>query len=182
MAVNRPLELDSTTNELKEITPIATSSGAGDASKLVQTDSGGKLDITLMPSGIGADTVSVTASEALAAGDWVNIYDNAGTKNVRKANATDNTKPAHGFVRSSVSNGATATVYLTGVNDQIPVGSFVAADVGKNVFLSTTGGGTTLTAPSSTGNRVQRLGQITDKGVSTISVPFANGHIAVIKA
>ena len=32
MAVNRPLELDSTTNELKEITRIITSAGAGDAS------------------------------------------------------------------------------------------------------------------------------------------------------
>lgn len=182
MAVNRPLELDSTTNELKEIIPITTSAGAGDASKLVQTDSGGKLDITLMPSGVGADTVTVLASEALAAGDWVNIYDNAGTENVRKANATDNTKPAHGFVKSAVSGGANATVYLTGTNDVVPIGTFVAADAGKNVFLSTTGGATTLTAPSSAGNRVQKLGQIAMVGASYVTVPFANGHIAIIKA
>src|SRR5687768_2963313 len=51
-----------------------TSAGAGDADKLVALDASGRIDSTMMPVGIGADTASITTSEALAAGDLVNIH------------------------------------------------------------------------------------------------------------
>ena len=72
----------------------------------------------MMPSGLGADTASVTASEALAAGDYVNIWDNAGAVRVRKADANTLGKPADGFVIAAVANAATALVYLEGQNNQ----------------------------------------------------------------
>src|SRR5690606_35480393 len=63
-----------------------TSAGAADAGKLAMLDANGRLDSTMMPVGIGADTASIQASEALAAGDFVNIHSSSGAR-VRKADA-----------------------------------------------------------------------------------------------
>jgi hypothetical protein len=71
-----------------------------------------------MPTGIGADTASITASEALAAGDLVNIYDSTGAK-CRKADASTSGKEAHGFVLAAVESAASATVYFEGSNTQV---------------------------------------------------------------
>lgn len=51
-----------------------TSAGSGDAGKLPALDAQGKLDDSFMPTGIAADVATVTTSEALSAGDFVNIY------------------------------------------------------------------------------------------------------------
>lgn len=53
----------------------ASSAGAGDAGKVVALDGSGRIDNTMMPVGIGADTATITASEALSAGDFVNILE-----------------------------------------------------------------------------------------------------------
>lgn len=129
-----------------------TSVGAGDAGKLAQLDASGRLDSSMMPVGIGADTASITASEALAAGDWVNVYDSSGAK-VRKADASTSGKEAHGFVLAAVSNGAQATVYFEGTNTQ------VTGQTPGNVFLSaSTPGASAAAAPTAAGQVVQRLG------------------------
>ena len=135
-----------------EKTTIQTSAGAGDAGKIPATDSTGKLDTSFMPVGIAADTASITASEALAAGDYVNVYNSSGAK-CRKADASTSGKEAHGFVLSAVSQNNSATVYFEGSNTQ------VTGMTPGVVFLSaTTPGLGTSTAPSSTGNVVQRIG------------------------
>lgn len=128
-----------------------TSAGAGDSGKVVALDGSGRIDNTMMPVGIGADTKVIQASEALAAGDFVNVWNNAGAR-VRKADATSAGKEAHGFVLSAVSSGANATVYFEGTNTGVS---------GQNpgvVFLHTTAGLATGTAPSTAGNVVQRIG------------------------
>lgn len=52
-------------------------------------DASGRLDSSVMPVGIGADTATIQTSEALASGDYVNIHDDvAGAFRVRKADAT----------------------------------------------------------------------------------------------
>jgi hypothetical protein len=133
----------------KEATVI--SAGAGDAGEIVALDNTGRLDSSVMPVGIGADTATVTAGEALAAGDFVNVYNDTGAK-VRKADATTAGKEAHGFVLESVDSGDPATVYFEGTNTQV---SGATAGV---VYLATSAGGFTSTAPSATGNVVQKLG------------------------
>lgn len=141
--------------QLTEVQPITTSAGAGDASKLAQTGASGTFDISLMPTGMVVETTSAVASEALAAGDFVNFWDNAGTLNVRKADATGgNAKRADGFVKAGVSSSATATVYYGNINDQVS-----GLTKGAIYYLSGTPGGVTTTAPSSTGNIVQRVGK-----------------------
>jgi hypothetical protein len=138
---------------LIEVTGLTTSTGAPDATKIVQTDSSGKLDITLMPTGIGAETASILASENLSAGNVVEIYNNAGTANVRKADAS-NGRLAKGFVLSSVTSGQNATVYLEGT-----VTGLTGLTAGAKLFLSaTTAGAVTSTAPTTASHYVQQVG------------------------
>ena len=153
-----------------EVEGLTSSAGAGDAGKIPALDSAGKLDNTMMPTGIGADTSSILASEDLAAGDLVNIYDNSGTANCRKADATTAGKEAHGFVLATVTSGNNANIYFEGANDQV-----TGATVGVQ-FLSTTAGAATATAPSTSGNIVQKIGIAT----SATSINFeAGNHITL---
>ena len=97
--------------------------------------------------------VLATASEALAANDLVNVYDNGGTLSVRKANATDATKPSDGFVDAGYSAATVARVFKRGTL----VGSGLTS--GAVYYLSTTGGAASVAAPAVTGNVVQQIGK-----------------------
>lgn len=137
---------------ITEKVSIQSSAGAGDAGKIVALDASGKLDTSMMPVGIAADTALIQASENLAAGDLVNIWSSSGSFRVRKADATSAGKKAHGFVLSAVTSGANATVYFEGSN------TGVTGLTPGTQFLSTTAGVATATAPSGTGNVVQQVG------------------------
>lgn len=126
------------------------------ANKIVKLDGSGRLDATVMPTGIGADTAVILASEALAAGDLINIYNNAGTANVRKADGSTSGKEAHGFVLSAVSSGSNATVYFEGSNTQVS-----ALTPGVQFLSATTAGKSTSTPPTGTGKVVQVVGLAT---------------------
>src|SRR5574343_48644 len=145
------------------VNSTTSSSGAGDSGKVVALDGSGKIDATMMPVGIGADVVAITASENLAAGDFVNVWSDTGTAKVRKADATTSGKEAHGFVLSSVTLGNPATVYFEGSNTAV---SGVSPGV---VYLSTTAGLSTSSVSGYTGgNVIQRIGFAT----STTSINF----------
>lgn len=135
---------------LAEEASIQTSAGAGDAGKIPALDASGKLDTSMMPTGIGADTAAIATSESLSAGDLVNIWDDTGAA-VRKADATTN-KPAHGFVLAAFTHPTTATVYFEGSN------TGVTGLTPGIQFLQTTAGTAGATAPSGAGNIVQRVG------------------------
>lgn len=145
------------------VTPT-TSAGAGDAGKIPGLDNSGRLDTSFMPTGIGADTQAIAASEALAAGDFVNIHSLGGAK-VRKADASTTGKRAHGFVLAAVGSGATATVYFEGNNGQ------VTGQTPGDVYLSaTTPGQATTTAPSGSGQVVQIVGMATSATSINVNV------------
>jgi hypothetical protein len=158
---------------LEEATPVTTSAGAADGAKIVQLDAGGKLDITLFPTGIGADAVTILASEAIAAGAWVNVYNNAGTANVRNAIASGPGFKAFGYVKSAVASGASATVFFDDVND-----SLSGLTPGEQYLSSTVPGAGTATAPSASGKIVQKLGVAT----STTSVHASISMLTVTLA
>lgn len=135
-----------------EVEGLVSSAGVGDAGKIPALDSAGKLDTSVLPAGVGQNVSLIVASENLVAGDWVNIFDDAGTPKVRKAD-NSNTRRAHGFVRAAFSVAATATVYGPGeVNDQLST-----MTVGAEYFLGTAGSETT-TAPTASGSIVQGIG------------------------
>lgn len=138
------------------------STGASDSGKLAALDGSGRLDVSVMPVGLGADTCSATASESLAAGDFVNIYNNGGVVTMRKADATTNGKPANGFVLAAVSQNNVGQAYLAGQN------TAVTGQVAGEVFLQITAGKAGATVPSASGNAVQSVGV----AVSATSIEF----------
>ncbi len=141
---------------LTEKSATQSSAGAADAGKIPALDDSGRLANSMMPVGIGADTAAITASENLAAGDFVNIYNDTGTAKVRKADASTAGKYAHGFVLDAVTSGNPATVYFEGPNTQ------VSGVTPGEVFLSaTTPGGFTSAAPTGAGKVVQKIGVAT---------------------
>lgn len=146
---------------LTEIFGVQTSAGAGNAGDLVALDDTGHISNDMMPVGIGADTATISASETLAAGDWVNVWNNSGAK-VRKADATTAGKEAYGFVLSAVTSGNPATVYFEGTNTQ------VTGQTPGPVYLQTTAGAGGATIPSASGNVVQHIGV----AVSATAVSF----------
>ena len=139
------------------------------ADSLVATGADGKLDVSLMPAGIGADTKTLTTSEALSAGDFVNIHASSGVK-VRKADAATG-KQADGFVLASATSGGTVVVYLRGVNNAV-----TGLTPGEDYFLSvSTPGGTQDAAPTTNGQTSQLLG----KALSATELAFTDGAPAI---
>ncbi len=164
-ALNASGVLDSTIVNSKVV-----SAGAGDAGKIPALDSTGRVDTSVLPVGVGAETVNALASEALAAGDFVNMWNNTGVINARKADATVAGKEAHGFVLSAVTLGNTAMVYTDGQNTQC-----ASLTLGPQ-FLSTTAGKCSSTPPSASGNIVQLVGV----AVATSVVSFKRNDYVVL--
>jgi len=151
------------------VNSATSSAGAGSSGKVVALDGSGRIDATMMPVGIGADTAIITASEALSAGDFVNIWNSSGAK-VRKADATTAGKETHGFVLAAVTSGASATVYFEGTN------TGVSGATPGVAFLATTAGSFSSTAPSASGNVVQRIGF----AISATAINFQSGVPVVL--
>jgi hypothetical protein len=155
---------------ITEVFGIQTSAGAANAGDIPVLDDTGRLDNSMMPVGIGADTAVIAASESLAAGNWVNIWNDTGTAKVRKADATTAGKEVHGFVLSAVTSGNPATVYFEGTNTQ------VTGQTPGPVYLQTTAGAGGTTIPSASGNVVQQIGV----AVSATAVNFERSTPVVL--
>lgn len=140
----------------KQQSALVTSAGAADQNRIVKTNAAGVLDSTLFPAGIGDESKGLTASEALSAGDFVNIFnDPIDGPRVRRANATARGTEAVGFVSDNFAAGELATVFFEGENTALT--GLVA---GTTLFLSAdTPGGATDTAPNAVGNVVQVIGK-----------------------
>lgn len=150
MAANKYLNSES--GEIVQKQANDTSAGAGDAGKLVALDTAGLLSATMLPAGVGVLVKNVVTSESLAARDMVNLYNNAGTLNARKADA-DNGMPVHGYVKAAVTSPAAADVYFDGI-----IAGFTSLTPGARYFLSATAGAVTVTPPSGSTNLVQYIG------------------------
>jgi hypothetical protein len=95
----------------------------------------------------------VTASEALVAGNIVNVWNSAGQFRVRKACAgPTNRAEAHGFILDSVAAGAIVRVYHMGYN------RLLTELAPGNQFLSTIAGEVTNQPPTTIGAIVQAVG------------------------
>lgn len=137
---------------IEEINTVATG-GAPSANSIPRLDSNGRFDAAMMPTGIGADTATIQASENLAAGDFVNVHDVTGAARVRKADAS-NARQAHGFVLASVTSGQNAVVYFEGQNTAL-----TSLTIGARYFLSASTAGQASTAvPTTAGHILQELG------------------------
>lgn len=155
------LKVDNNGRVVEEsVESVKQTAGATDANKLIRTGSDGKLDPSLLPTGVGADALTVIATEDLSAGDFVNIH----TGGVRKADASTPGKEADGFVLDAVLSGQPATVYFEGRNSAL-----TGLTVGERYYLSAvTPGAVTAVAPAAPGTVVQYLGRAS----TTTSIAF----------
>lgn len=104
------------------------------------------------PAGVGIGTRAIVASEALSAGDLVNVWSDAGVPKVRLASAVAKGKDANGWVAAGYGSGATAVMNFGGVDTAVS-----GLSIGPQ-WLSVTPGKTTSTAPSGSGQVVQKVG------------------------
>lgn len=146
--------------KVKQIWSIAVSAGAADAGKIPALGADGRLDATVMPAGIGANTKAVPASEALGAGKFVNFFDDAGTVKVRLADNSNN-RPAHGFVLVAAASAASATVYPLDVANTALSG----LTPGAEHWLGTAGGVTETPLDASLPANANKVNQLL--GVAT---------------
>lgn len=173
------VRLDLTTGRLVQ-QEAATTGGSGQGGKIVALGVDGLIPGTMLGT-VGAPTLEIVADTNLAAGDYVNLLYTSAQRRARKANAVDATTPAHGYVLETITAASTGLMYTDGLNSQYPRGTFTTADIGKRVFLSTTGGLITLTPPSTVGNLLQVLGTIvavdTTANLLTIDTEVSDGYV-----
>lgn len=147
-------------NQRTEREATVVSTGVAEAGDLLALDANGKVDLSVLPTGVGPDVSVVEATENLTAGDYVNIYDSTGPK-CRKADASaaNAGKIARGFVLTSVTMGQNATIYHEGANDQL---SGLTPGVTYALSHSTPGGAIALASATTTaGHSLQILGYAT---------------------
>ena len=160
---------------LTEREATVTSAGSDDGGKIPALDSNGKLDNSMMPTGIAAESVTATAVGDIANGDFVNLYNDSGLK-ARKADAS-NSRRAHGFALVGVSNGETVTVYFGGqTNTAI---SSPTLTIGATYYLSAANAGLAVAVaniPTTAGHLVQTLGI----ALSSTSLHFVAGNVIVL--
>jgi hypothetical protein len=161
MAVNRYLNIVG--GVTTQVLPAVTSAGVPTAGQLIATNGAGVLDATMLPSGVGANAYTATASAAISSGMLINIYGNAGVLSARPADSTSTGSEANGYAPSAISNGATGTVNL---GDGI-VNGLSGLTIGSAYYLGTIGAAT-LTVPATAGNIVQSVG----KALSVTSLDF----------
>ena len=146
---------------------VVASGTAGGSSTLITVDGRWTLRAGGLPGGTAAisglatlvnfgavDVVSaVTASETIAAGALVNIWNSSGAAKARNASGVDTTKPAHAFALNGATSGQAVYLTAAGVN-QIVSGLTVGP-----LWLSTsTPGGVQSSPPSTSGQGSQPVG------------------------
>jgi hypothetical protein len=152
---------------LTEIAGVVTSAGAGNDGDIPALDATGKLDVSVMPVGIGPEVQVMIASEALSAGDLVNIWLDVGVVKCRKADNSTAGKEAHGFVLSAYSLGNSATVYGPSQMNTAKTGLTLAA-----TYWLGTAGGIVTASPSGSGV----VSQVVGKSVSATTLMFNPLH------
>lgn len=153
MAGDKILRLGST--GIEEFAATDSSAGAANAGDIVALDASGKIALNMMPTGVGPSTKNMVASEAITAPALVNIWNDAGTAKIRKADAATN-KPANGFILSSVASAASVDVYFEG-----EVTGLSGLTAGKVWLSATVPGGVQAAIPTTSGHIAQAVGWAT---------------------
>jgi hypothetical protein len=164
MATNRYLGL-TTGNGITEVVP-ATTGGASASGQIVALTSSGLIDTSMLPAGTGSvDTVQAVAGVAISAGNFVNLYNNAGVLTAKLADASTGL-PADGYVLAAIASAATGTVNLNDQNSAL-----TALTPGTTYYLSTAGA-VTLTPQTTAGY----ISQVVGKSVSATALQFRPGQ------
>ena len=159
------------TGSLDEVQAISTSAGAGSVGLVPCLGADGRLNENMMPSGVSADVqVCKTGVGDLLANDVVYIHLVDVTLTADKADATNATKRAQGYVKAGTTAGDNCTVYLDG---ELPGTGFTP---GAKYYLTLTPGTVSVTAPSGSGNMVQCVGE----AVSATGIKFDPDKMPIV--
>lgn len=131
MAAQRFIVLAS--GKLREVAAVIASLGAADGEKVPALDTNGRLHPSVMPIGVTPEVTILEASESIAAGRLVNIYDDLGVAKARLADKTNGRK-CDGYVLEGVSIGQQVPVYHEGSNTAV-----AALTPGARYYLDATG-------------------------------------------
>lgn len=163
--------LSNSNGKLREVISTDASTGTAEAGKIVSLDNSGRLDPTLMPVGVGPDTTAVAATEAIAAGAIVNVFDDGGTIGVRNADGTSDGKDVTGFVMDAVASGDDAQIFFEGI-----VTGLSGLTPGVRYYLSNTAG--TITSTPLTG--AGEVSQFVGRSISATELQFEPGPAIVL--
>jgi hypothetical protein len=148
----------------------AIAGGGSAAGEIVALGSDGKLANSMLPSGLGVAIQRHKASENVVG--LVNIwYDSTANENeggwfVRKADASDATKFASGYVKESVTSGEDVDVYLEG--------TYTLTSNLPEVYLSKTPGG------AGAYDSTAAIRQLVGRRVSLNTYAFIHGDITIL--
>ena len=148
MTAPKVLQDNSSGRGFTRITAVETN--PGNANQIIATTTGGYIDSSFFAE---SGQVTLVASEAIAAGNQVNINSSDGT--VRKANAASGLA-AVGFAPSVILQAASGVIYLQdgAVNNQL-----LALTPGLDYFLSDSSpGAITSVIPTTVGHLKQYVG------------------------
>ena len=137
------------------------STGVSDAGKIVALNSVGLVDDTMLSS---SPIDSAITGEAISAGDAVNVYDDTGTKKIRKADNTNNRK-CDGISRESAASGVSCKYDTDGARSSV-----TGVATGLSYWLGAAGAITTTPTTTIT-HLLQHVG--TGAGTGVISVEIA---------
>lgn len=151
---------DSVANAFKLMLGAQSSAGVADAGKIVALNASGQIDNTMLPS---SSLDSAIASEAISAGDAVNVWDNVGTRNVRKADNT-NGRRCDGFAATSAAASASCTFDTDGGRTAV-----TGVVLASTYYLGAAGA--IVTTPTTTvGHQLQKVGTGAGTGILTIEI------------
>lgn len=159
MAISKYLALVG--GKLKQLTAIAASTGAGDSGKIIAAGTDGKLHASFLPAGIGANTVTATASEAIAAGKLVSIFVDDGTTKMRLAD-NSNGRSAWGYLKEGVAANQSATAYRLNT----VMSDLTGLTVGADYWLGTVGTVTDTPLDAMDDGNAGKLSQYIGKAIS----------------
>lgn len=167
MAIQKVIALDAA-GLPAEITPNIVSAGAADSGKIPALNAAGVIDLTMMPAGIGPDQTAVLASEVVAAGAIVNVYNNAGVSTQRNADNTgaSRAKSATGWSPNGTASAAVGAVQYNGI---IP--GLVGLTIGAPYFLGVAGAITAVPPAAGAGATCQLIGY----ALTATSLQFSPG-------
>ena len=141
----------------------STTAGSGDAGTVVTRGADGRIDVGNMPVGVAAEVLTLTATEAIAAGAAVNVWLSGGVLKARNADAPT-AKQADAYASAAVLSGASGTFYLPGtVNAQLS-----GRTIGATQYLGTAGAWVE-TPPTGAGTYQQILGKATSATEATFA-------------
>jgi hypothetical protein len=171
--IQKFLGIDSTTGLDTWLLPTTTGGNPSDEGKLLALGTGGTLDETVLPSGLGVSVKKITASENLSSNDIVNVWvdSEAETEDklrVRKANASDLAKYACGYVETAASADAEVSVYFEG--------QFTSTSSASHLFLSITDG------TAGAFNSGAKFRQLVGRRVGNNKYEFIQGDITILNS